>query len=141
MASLMERKLTMFNKQGKIDTLDDQELPKKFRILKRGGKLVSLRGMPNGAFAARSGMPAFQHMLFKVAGRKYDRIASKKNQSYDFIFVHEDGAGLERLSGIFAERHLKASVDAVFTLADVNKALAKVAAGKTKGKTILRITG
>ena len=122
-----------------LDTLGDRELPKEFSILKRGGKLVSLRGMPNGEFAVRNGMSAFKRMLFKIAGRKYDRMAARKNQSYYFIFVHEDGAGLERVSEIFAERHIEASVDEVFSLADINQALAKVAAGSSKGKTIIRI--
>ena len=53
--------------------------------------------------------------------------------------MHEDGAGLERISEIFAERHIEASVDEVFTLDDVNKALVKVATGKSKGKTIIKI--
>ncbi|MBR4656601.1 MAG: zinc-binding dehydrogenase [Oscillospiraceae bacterium] len=55
------------------------------------------------------------------------------------MFVHEDGKGLERISGIFAERQIEASVDEVFTLDDVNKALQKVAAGKSKGKTIIKL--
>lgn len=122
-----------------LDTLGDRELPKEFGILKRGGKLVSLRSMPNGEFAVRSGMSAFKRILFKIAGRKYDRMASKKNQKYYFIFVHEDGAGLERISEIFAHQHIAASVDEVFALDDVNKALKKVAAGKSKGKTIIKI--
>lgn len=74
-----------------------------------------------------------------MAGRKYDQMAAKKNQSYYFIFVHEDGAGLEQISDIFAERHIEASVDEVFSLDEVNDALQKVAAGKSKGKTILKI--
>jgi len=36
-----------------IDTLGDRELPNEFKILKEGGKLVSLRGLPNGKFAKR----------------------------------------------------------------------------------------
>ena len=122
-----------------LDTLGDRELPKEFSILKNGGKLVSLRGMPNGEFAVRTGMPAFKRLLFKVAGRKYDQMAAKKNQKYYFIFVHEDGKGLERISEIFAEQQIEASVDEVFTLDEVNNALQKVAAGKSKGKTIIKI--
>lgn len=122
-----------------LDTLGDRELPREFGILKNGGKLVSLRGMPNGEYAVRTGMPAFKRLLLKIAGRKYDRLAAKKNQKYYFIFVHEDGKGLERISEIFAERHIEASVDEVFTLDDINKALRKVAAGRSNGKTIIRI--
>ena len=119
-----------------LDTLGDRELPKEFRILKNGGKLVSLRGMPNGEFAVRTGMPAFKRMLLKVAGRKYDQMAAKKNQKYFFIFVHEDGAGLERISEIFAQRHIEASVDEVFALDDVNRRLKKWQGASQRAKPL-----
>lgn len=124
-----------------LDTLGDRELEKEFGILKAGGGLVSLRGMPNGEFAKRSGMSLLKQILFQFAGRKYDKMAARKNQRYYFIFVHEDGEGLERISEIFVEKHIEASVDEVFSLDEVNKALHKVAAGKSKGKTVLRMNG
>lgn len=40
-----------------LDTLGERELEKEFGILKCGGSLVSLRGLPNGEFAVRTGMP------------------------------------------------------------------------------------
>ena len=123
-----------------LDTLGDRELAKEFTILKNGGSLVSLRGLPNGEFAARSGMPFIKRILFKMAGGKYDKMAAARNQKYFFIFVHEDGAGLARISDIFKDTHIEASVDEVFGLDDVNKALKKVASGGSKGKTILKIS-
>lgn len=122
-----------------LDTLGDRELEKEFSILKDGGSLVSLRGMPNGEFAARTGMSMIKRLLLKVAGRKYDQMAARRNQKYYFVFVHEDGAALERISEIFGQNHLEASVDGVFSLDDVNEALKKVASGGSKGKTILKI--
>lgn len=122
-----------------LDTLGDRELPKEFSILKEGGVLVSLRGMPNGEFAARSGMPAVKRMLLGAAGRKYDRMAAKRGQTYRFVFVHEDGSGLQRVPDLFGKRRIEASVDGVFGLADVNAALCKVATGRSRGKTVLRI--
>ena len=122
-----------------LDTLGDRELAKEFRVLKKGGSLVSLRGLPNGEFAARSGMSFIKQVMFKMAGGKYDKMAAAKNQKYFFIFVHEDGAGLEKISEIFKDTHIEASVDEVFSLDDVNKALKKVASGGSKGKTILKI--
>ena len=68
----------------------------------------------------------FIRILFGIAGKKYDKMAAAKDQSYYFVFVHEDGAGLSRLP--------------VYTLEEVNKALEKVASGGSKGKTILRIS-
>jgi NADPH:quinone reductase-like Zn-dependent oxidoreductase len=123
-----------------LDTLGDRELPNEFKILKDEGSLVSLRGLPNGEFAARSNMSLIKRCLFKIAGSKYDRMAGQKNQKYFFIFVHEDGAGLSRISEIFKGTPIEASVDEVFSLDDVNKALKKVASGGSKGKTVLRIS-
>ena len=124
-----------------IDTLGDRELPKEFSILKRGGHLVSLRGLPNGEFAQKMDMPFWKRMLFKLAGMKYDRMAARNKQHYHFIFVHEDGKGLQQVSRLFEEKRIPASVDEVFALEDVNQALKKVASIGSKGKTILKING
>ena len=122
------------------DTLGEREIPKEFAVLKEGGSLVSLRGLPNGEFAARSGMSFIKRMMFKLAGSKYDKMAAAKGQKYFFIFVHADGAGLDRITEIFRDTHLEASVDEVFSLDDVNMAMKKVASGGSKGKTILKIS-
>ena len=115
------------------------ELPKEFGILRQGGHLVSLRGMPDGEFARRMGMSFLKRCLFSLAGAKMGRMAARRGQHYHFIFVHEDGKGLQEASGLLAARRVKASVDVVFPLVEVNQALWKVAAGGSNGKTVLRI--
>lgn len=123
-----------------LDTFGDRELPNEFKVLKRGGSLVSLRGLPNGRFAKRAGLSFIKQLLFKLAGSKYDKMAAAKNQTYDFLFVHEDGGQLEELSKIFnAENPLETSIDTIYTLSQVNEALDKVKQGKSKGKTIIKI--
>ncbi len=102
-----------------LDTLGDRELMREFAILKKGDSLVSLRGLPNGEFASRSGMSFIKRVMFKVAGGKYDKMAVAKGQKYFFIFVHEDGEGLEKISKIFKDTHIEASVDEVYDLGDV----------------------
>lgn len=123
-----------------LDTLGIHELEKEFSILKAGGSLVSLRGLPNGEFAARMGMPTLKRFLFGLVGSKYDRMAAKNKQKYYFVFVREDGAGLKRISEIFRKRKIETSVDKIYELSEVNQALAKVAGGGSKGKTILKIS-
>ena len=47
---------------------------------------------------------------------------------------------MESIASLFpAERPLTASIDATFTLDQINKALAKVRAGGSQGQTIVRI--
>ena len=123
-----------------LDTLGDRELPNEFKVLKEGGSLVSLRGMPNGRFARRSGMPLFKRLLFQAAGRRYDRMAAAKKQTCDFLFVHEDGSQLDRIGRLFDKEHpLETSIDTVFPLEKINEALVKVKQGKSKGKTIITV--
>lgn len=122
-----------------LDTLGENELEKEFKILKSGGVLVSLRGLPNKEFAERMGLSFVKKGLFKVAGMKYDKMASKKNQKYYFLFVESNGRQLEEVSRIFAEKNIKPSVDETYSLNDVNKAMKKVDQGGSKGKTLIKI--
>ena len=123
-----------------LDTLGIRELEKEFSILKSGGSIVSLRGLPNGEFAVRTGMPTMKRFLFGLAGSKYDKMAAKNKQKYYFVFVREDGDGLKRISEMFGNRKIETSVDKIYDLSEVNAALAKVAGGGSKGKTILKIS-
>lgn len=122
-----------------LDTLGEKELENEFKIMKNGGSLVSLRGLPNGEFAKRMGMPLYKRAAFMLAGKKYDKLAAKRGQHYHFIFVHEDGDGLKKISEIFSGKKVQTSVDEIFSLDDINKAMKKVASGRSKGKTIIRI--
>ena len=72
---------------------------------------MSLRGLPKREFAVRNGMPIVKWILSSIAGSKYDRMAGEKGQKYYFIFVHEDGGGLEKISSLFNETHLEVSID------------------------------
>ena len=76
---------------------------------------------------------------FGMVGRNYDKMAAKRGQQYRFVFVHEDGAGLESLPDLLGDRKIEASIDTVFPLDEVNAAMAKVAAGGSKGKTVLKV--
>ena len=122
-----------------LDTLGESELEKEFKILKPGGILVSLKGLPNEEFAKRMGLSTVKKLLFKFAGRKFDKLANKKNQKYYFLFVESNGKQLEQVSRIFEEKNIKPSIDTVFELSDVNKAMDKVDKGGSKGKTLIKI--
>lgn len=122
-----------------IDSLGERELPKMFSVLKPGGTLVSLKAVPNGEFAKRMGLSKFKQFLFGIAGKKYDKMAAVRNQKYYFVFVHEDGIGLETVGKLFADYPIDVSVDGVYTLDAINEALQKVDTGKSKGKTIIKI--
>lgn len=123
-----------------VDTLGQKETLKSFSLLKKGGRLVSLRAMPNGRFARRMNMSLFKKILFSLAGSTFDRAARKYGASYDFLFVRSNGQALAEISQILEERHITPAVDAVFPLDQVNDALDKITGGHSKGKTVLKVS-
>ena len=120
-----------------LDTLGGVETEKQMTIMKSSGKLVSLRAMPNGSFAKRMNLACWKQFILGLAGRKFDKMANKYGVSYDFIFVESNGKQLQEVADIFTKLEIKPSVDTVFDFEDVNKALDKVANGRSRGKTVL----
>ena len=95
--------------------------------------------MLNKEFAERMGFSFVKKSLFKFAGMKYDKLAGKKNQKYYFLFVESNGKQLDEISQIFKKHNIQPSIDEIFELEDVNKALKKVESGGSKGKTLIKI--
>ena len=120
-----------------LDTLGGAETEKQMTIMKSGCKLVSLRAMPNGSFAKRMNLAWWKQFILGLAGRKFDKMANKYGVSYDFIFVESNGKQLQEVADIFTKLEIKPSVDTVFEFKEVNKALDKVANGRSRGKTVL----
>lgn len=50
-----------------LDSLGGKELERQMQLLRRGGKIVSLRGMPNARFAKRFGLPTWKRWLLALA--------------------------------------------------------------------------
>ena len=122
-----------------IDTLGTGEFERELSVLKKGGRLVSLRGMPNKQFAVSHGMSGIKKLLFSVAGRKFDKMAKAQGKEYRFIFVRADGQQLKRITRIVEEKHIVPPVDSHnLTINDINEALRLVSEGKTNGKVVIK---
>lgn len=110
-----------------------------FTRKKESGILLSLRGIPNGAFAQKNGFPLIKRLLFTLAGAKYDRKAKRQGKAYRFLFVRADGAQLEKITQIVEANHIVSKIDPhEFDLSRINDALQLVAGGHINGKVIVR---
>lgn len=123
-----------------IDTLGAGEFERELSVLKRGGRLLSLRTAPNGEFARRSGFRWYKRALFTLAGMKYDLSARRQGKEYRFVFVHADGAQLRTITGIVERNRILPAVDPhTFSLEQINDAMRLVAEGPINGKVIVRM--
>jgi len=125
-----------------IDTLGPQELTHELAIIKPGGRLLSLRTGPNGAFARDHQLPAWKRLLFSLNGRSIDRQAKRHEVDYRFIYVRSDGQQLRALTKIIEDNAIVPAVDPQeFSLDQVNEAQAYLANGHPKGKVLIHFDG
>ena len=123
-----------------IDTLGAAEFEHELSVLKKGGRLVSLRTGPNKAFAVKNHFSGPKKLLFALAGSKYDKAAKKHGKEYRFLFVRSNGAQLQKITEIVEQQQIMPAVDSrVFSLSQANEALQLVAKGPLNGKVILQI--
>ena len=123
-----------------IDALGPDEFEHELAVLKKGGRLVSLRTGPNKAFAERKQISGLKKQMFTMAGSKYDKAAKKQGKEYRFIFVRSDGARLQKITEIVEKQQIKPAVDSrVFSLDQANEALQLVAKGPINGKVMIHL--
>lgn len=120
-----------------LDSLGGKELNKQMKLLKEGGKIVSLRGLPNGSFAKRFGLPWWKQCLFSLVAVPLDREVRKRKGTYDFLFVESNGSQLTKITQLMEQQDIRPSIDKVFTFEQTNEALAKVAQAGSIGKVVL----
>ena len=124
-----------------IDTIGAREFEHELSILKRGGRLLSLRTGPNKAFAVRNHFSRLKEILFALVGAKYDRKAEKEGKEYHFIFVRSDGEQLRKITKIVEENNIIPKIDPhMFTIEDADEALRLVADGYADGKVLIRFS-
>lgn len=107
-----------------IDTLGTAEFERELSVLKKGGRIVSLRGIPNKSFAVTHKIKGIKKLLFTIAGGKMDKMAKAQGKRYSFIFVRSDGEQLNYITRIVGQRKIKPPVDSHnFSIDDINEAL------------------
>ena len=123
-----------------IDTLGTAEFEHELAVLKRGGRLVSLRAVPNKTFAVKHHVSGLKKLLFTLAGSKYDKAAGKQGKEYRFLFVRANGAQLQKITEIVEQKQIRPAIDPrVFSLSQANEALQLVSKGPIHGKVIIQM--
>lgn len=123
-----------------IDTLGIDYFKHSLSVLKNGGTLLSLRGIPNKDFAIKHNMPFIKRLLFSLAGKKFDKTAGKENKKYKFLFVKANGSQLQKVTEIIEKYNIIPQIHKqTFTLEKVNDALKLLNKGSINGKIIIEV--
>lgn len=122
-----------------LGTVRGDLIEKSTQILKSGGKIVSLIGPLDAAFAQARGLNFLLRLVFGLMSRKIMRLTKKRGLSYSFLFVRPDGDHLTQIGKLIEAEKLKPVIDKVFPFAEAKEALAYLAQGHAKGKVVVKM--
>ncbi|KHF41531.1 NADP-dependent oxidoreductase [Halalkalibacter okhensis] len=127
------------NYDAVFDTLGGEILEKSFEVIKSGGKIVSVSGLPNARFGKEYGSGYFKTLLFSVASHKITALEKKHNAQYTFLFMKPSGEQLRLIANYIETGKIKPIIDRVLPFEDAQKAMEYAESGRAKGKIILKI--
>ncbi|MGR6807548.1 NADP-dependent oxidoreductase [Sphaerotilus natans] len=122
-----------------LGTLRDEEIDKAIGILEPGGKIMSLVGPLDAAFAKARGLNFVLKFVFGLMSRKVMKLAARRQVAYSFLFVRSDGAQLSDIGQLLQAGTIRPVIDKVFAFERAPDALAYLAQGRAKGKVVVQI--
>lgn len=122
-----------------LNSQDDKTLEKSFRILKSGGKIISISGPPDMTFAKEIGLSWFMKIAIFFLSKKVRNQAKKLGVDYSFLFMKANGQQLSEIGKLIEAGIIRPIVDQVFPFEQINEAIAYVSSGRAKGKVVVKV--
>jgi NADPH:quinone reductase-like Zn-dependent oxidoreductase len=122
-----------------LNRQDGKTLEKSLRVLKRGGKLISISGPPDPHFGRQMAVPGFVTLVMRLLSSRVRRKAQHLGVGYSFLFMKASGSQLREITRLIEAGAIRPVMDRIFPFDSTNEALAYVEAGRAKGKIVVRI--
>ncbi len=121
-----------------FDLVGGDALRRAFSVVRRGGKVVSIAGLPEPMTATRDlhrGAGLATLFWFASAGLRFR--AWRAGVAYRYMFMRPSGRDLEVLATLIEAKKLEVVVDRVFPFAKIAEAFAYLERGHAKGKVVV----
>ncbi len=121
-----------------FDTLGGASELTALGLVKRGGIVVGIGGLPDSAFA-RAWMPAWARPVVWLITGKRRRAAAKAGVRFEYLFMTPDGAQLAELASWIDRGTLRPVLHKTYPLAEIAEAFAELERGRARGKIVVTI--
>lgn len=109
-----------------------------FSVLRRGGHLVTILGMPDAATFREYGHPLLA-VLGHIANLGVRRAARRHGLHFHYLLMRSSGAQLEKIAQLVEASELRPVIDKVFSLHQTAEALAYSENGHATGKIVIAV--
>jgi alcohol dehydrogenase len=122
-----------------LNSQDGKTLEKSLRVLKRGGKLITISGPPDPEFGKQIGAPGFVKLVMRLLSAGIRRRAQSRGVDFSFLFMKANGSQLREITRLIEAGAIRPVIDRVFPFDATNEALTYVEAGRAKGKVVVKL--
>lgn len=122
-----------------LHSQDAKTLEKSLRVLKPGGKLISISGPPDPDFAKENGSPWFVKLVMRLLSFAVRRKAGRLKVGFSFLFMRANGKQLHEITSLIDSGVIRPVMDKVFLFEQTNEAMAYVETGRAKGKVVIKV--
>ena len=125
---------------GAFDLVGGESLARCLAVVKRGGRVVSIAGVPEPTTASKDlgrGFPLTA--LFWTVSVPTRLHAWRRGVDYRYYLMHPDAAMLAELAALVDAGTLEIVIDRVFPFAEIADAFAYLEQGRAKGKVVVRM--
>jgi alcohol dehydrogenase len=121
------------------DTLGGAFTVDAFKVVKRGGAVISLSGPPDRDFARREGAGWLVRVAVWLMSRKVYAASAEAGATYCWFFTEPNGDQLREIAGLVDGGAIKPVIDREFAFDQLPAALSYLEAGRARGKVVLRV--
>ncbi len=123
-----------------LDNLGGATLEKSLRVLRPGGKVISIACPPDPAFAKELGANPVVSLVMSALNFRTRQWGRRRHVTYSFLFMRASGDQLGEVTAQIEARKIRPVVDRVFDFESTREALAYVEEGRAKaGKVVIRM--
>ena len=122
-----------------LNSQDGKTLDKSLRVLRAGGKLISISGPPDPEFGRQINAPWFVRQIMRLLSSGIRRRARERGVDFSFLFMKASGGQLREITRLLDAGTIRPVIDRVFPFEDTNEAMAYVQAGRAKGKVVIKV--
>ncbi|USS93084.1 NADP-dependent oxidoreductase [Fructilactobacillus ixorae] len=129
----------LFHYDVVFDTLGGKYLRDSFKIVRPGGHVVTINGLPTYQFGQQHGCGLAKSLLFGAVSAPLRRLARKHRVHYDFLIMHPSGPQLQVLSQLIEAETLLPIIDRIYAFGETQAAYDYLESGHAQGKVIVNV--
>lgn len=122
-----------------LDTLGGDFTLDAFKVVRRGGAVVSIVGPPDRQFPDQVGANALVRLVMRFMARRVFATSRATGVAYYRFLTESNGAQLAEIASLVEDGRIWPVIDQVFPFEALPDAFERLATGRAKGKVVLSV--